>query len=328
MSDRIAVSAIIATDEDFSVCRRTIEYLARQTIRERMEMVVVCPDAASLGADPDLLARFGTSTIVEHRGIMTTGELVTAGIRAAAAPYVMYFEEHNFPPPDTLERALEAMEGTDRAALGFAMEPANPGTVAYAHLFLQFGQVAAPIASGEVDRLGGHHALYRKDTLLSYGAELPELMSNEAVLHENLRKNGTRMYVLGDVAIPHVKFSDIGAFLRAEFISQRLYAEARAEYFDWSLLHRALYVGGAPLIPFLRIGRVYRDVRRTGRGTGFFLRILPAATAAACAGALGEAMGYAVGSAASNRATRLNMELDRYAFLNDMDRAGPRAPRQ
>jgi hypothetical protein len=322
-----AVAAIVATDDDFEVCRRTIEYLTQQTVVDRMEMVVVCPSAQRLNPDMDLLARFASHRIVEVGKTLTTGQVQAAGILSAAAPYVMYFEEHSFPPPETLERALAVLEGTDRAALGFAMVPANPGLVAWAHMYLQFGQVAAPIASGEVDRLGGHHAIYRRDALTGYGSALPDLMSNEAIVHEDLRRRRTRMYVLGDVAIPHVKISDMPSLMKHEFVSQRIYGETRAAFLGWSPLRRAVYLLGAPLIAGVRIGRAYRNVRRTGRGIGFFLRILPALTLAALAGAAGEAIGYVVGAGKSDRSTRLSMELDRYAFVNEFDQAGPKKPR-
>jgi hypothetical protein len=272
-----AVAAIIATDDDFEVCRRTIEYLALQTVVDRMEMVVVCPSASRLNPDMDLLARFGSHRIVEVGQTLTTGQVQSAGILAATSPYVMYFEEHSFPPPETLERALAVLEGTDLAALGFAMLPANPGLVAWAHLYLQFGQVAAPFASGEVDRLGGHHAIYRRDALAGYGPALADLMSNEAILHEDLRRRGTRMYVLGDVAIPHVKISDLASLMTHEFVSQRIYGETRAAFLEWSPLRRAAYVLGAPLIaaPEDRT----RLPQRPANGPGH--RVLPAHPAAA-----------------------------------------------
>ena len=327
MSKDFAVAALIATDDDFEVCRRTLEYLAQQTVVDQMEMTIVCPSIERLNPDLDLLSRFGSHRIVEVAGLLTTGHFLAAGILAATAPYVMYFEEHNFPPPETLERALAVLEGTDRVALGFAIVPANPGPVAWAHLYLQFGQVVAPIASGEVDRLGGHHAIYRRDALIRYGAALPDLMSNEAILHEDLRRRGTQMYVLGDVAIPHVQVSDLSSLVKHDFIVQRIYGETRANFFGWSPLHRAVYVLGTPLIAPLRIARAYRHVRRSGRGIQFFLRILPALTLAALAGAAGEALGYVVGAGKSDRSTRLTMELDRYAFVNDLDQAGPKKPR-
>ena len=328
MREDLAVAAIVGTDGDFQVCRRTIEYLARQTIRDRVELIIVCPSEEGLAPDLDVLSKFGKSTIVEVGTTLSTGQVLAAGVGASAAPYVMYFEEHNFPPPETLEKAMAVMEGTDRIALGFAMTPANPGSVAYAHLYLQFGQVAEPVRSGEVDRLGGHHALYRKDAILGYGDALPDLMSNEAILHEDLRQKRIKMYVLGDVAIPHVKVSGIRSLMQLEFVAQRIYGHTRANFLAWSPFRRATYIVGAPLIPILRMSRVYRDVRRTGRGMGFFLRIAPAVTLAALAGAVGEAMGYAIGTSMKDQSVRLNMELDRYAFVNHIDQVGPRAPRQ
>jgi hypothetical protein len=327
MSDVTLVTAIVATNEDFSVCRRTVEYLARQTIVDSTALIVVCPSREALAPDEDLLSAFASYRIVEVAAASSTGAMLAAGIQSTETTWFMYFEEHHFPPPELLERAIEEMQGTDNVALGFALTSANPGTVADAHLYLQFGDVVAPLRTGPAERLGGHHAFYRTDALRPYGDALADLMANEAVLHEDFGRRGVEMRVLGDVPIPHVQLSDIRSLMRQEYIVQRIYGEARAQHLGWSPLRRATYILGAPLIPFVRMVRIFGNVRRTRRGVGFFLKIVPPAFAAACAGALGEAQGYAFGSSQRDKTERLGMELDRYAFTNEADRAGPRAPR-
>lgn len=205
--------------------------------------------------------------------------------------------------------------------------PANPGLVAWAHLYAQCGQAVAPIRSGPISRLAGHHALYQREMLLRHGQNLESLMANEAVLHEDLRITGTEMYVLGDVAIPQVQISRLRTFIRHEFMSQRIYGAARASVFRWSLARRLLYVAGSPPIPILRVSRSISDIRRTGRGRTLLPQIIPVMLLGTLSGAVGEALGYLMGARSRDVAGRFEIELDRYAFVNRADSSSPKAPR-
>lgn len=327
MNTTTSLAMIVSTDDTFETCRRSTEYLLQQTALEKLEMVVVCPSAGHLNADIGVLERFGAYRIVEVGRSVSTGQMLAAGIRAATSPYVMYIEEHNFPPPETAEKALEVMAGTDRVALGFGMVPANPGLVAWAHLYAQFGRVAAPVTPGPVSSLGGHHAVYLRNMLLEYGEDLEPLMGNEAVLHEDLRLKGTEMYLLGDVVIPHVQISRFSSFLRHEFMSQRIYGDARAAVLHWTTARRLLYAAGAPLVPLLRVLRAIGHIRRSGRGRALLPQVVPVMLAGMTAGAVGEALGYLVGARESDVSGRFEIELDRYAFVNRSDSREPKVPR-
>ena len=222
------LSLIVLTHDTYDVCRRVIGFAARQTARDRIELVLAGPSAARIAADPADMAAFGHHQIVEVGEVVSTGEAIAEAVRAARAPVTCYLEEHDYIADDYAERIIGAMRRFDGPAVGFAMRPHNPGLVSWAHAFLQFGEVVDPVTADEVGELGGHHVAYRRDFLLGYGTFLPEVMTHEGILFEDLRKAGTPLHVAGDIVVEHVQISRLGALMRLEHMSQRIYADGRA----------------------------------------------------------------------------------------------------
>ncbi|MCV3273408.1 hypothetical protein [Roseobacter sinensis] len=320
MTPNPKLSMIVATDDTYATVRRTVSFLLKQTAIADVELIIACCSAEDLNPDMDDLNCFGCHQIVERPGTFASGHFLAAAIAAARAPAVMYLEEHNFPPPRTAEVAIKELVENARPALGFSMEPSNPGIVAWAHLYGQFGTAVAPVISGPVPRFGGHHAAYRKDTLMPYGDDLPDLMNNEAVLHEDMRQRGTPMFITSEVIIPHAQISDFSVLVRQDYLAQRVYAAARMELLNWSIWRRLVYVAGAPLIPIKRGITAAYHIIRTGRATRLLLPTVPVMFAAHTAGAFGEAVGYIFGAGEKVNADRMEIELDRYAFVNATDR--------
>lgn len=325
MSGEPVLSVVSLTDGTFETCRRSITSFLNQTVRDRIEIVLVGTSREEIAPDCDLLDQFHSYRIVELGEVHSTGQGLAAGVFDATAPLVTYLEEHSFMPTDYAETVVREMDEKKLNALGYGMTPANPGTVAWAHIFLQFATAVAPVASGVVDRLGGHHAAYRRDMLVSYGDLLPHLMGNEAVLHEDLRHRGIPMVINGDIVVEHAQISDLWHLMRHEFLSQRAFADARMNVLEWPMWKRLVYTGGSPLIPFLRLGRAAWHIGRSGRWTDVgplgFLTMF----AAGISGAAGEATGYLFGARTDVMRERMAYELNRYAYVNRVDRAN--APR-
>lgn len=320
-ADGPLVSLILVTDDTIQTIRRTLALMRAQTSADRVEMVIVCPSRDRLGLDPAEVEPFGACQVVETGQALSTGHMQAAGVRAATTPAVFYVEEHNFPPANLVDAIIREVLEQDRPVVGFAMAAANPGVVSHAHLYGQFGPAVAPVASGPRTALAGHHTAYRRSILMEYDGCLTEMMSNEAVLHEALRRRGIELYMCADIVIPHVQVSRFFSYARTEFVSQRSYGAVRAGVQNWSWRRKLVYVAGSPLIPFLRVWRSLQDIRRTGRTAELAPRILPVMFAANVCGAVGEVTGYLFGLGARTAAARMAIELDRYAFVTDSDRA-------
>jgi hypothetical protein len=321
MSEFPQLSMCMLTDDTYETCRRSMSYLLQQTAIDQVEMIIVGPYREQIAADEEELSRFHSYQIVEVGDVKSTGHGMAAGFMAARAPYVCYIEEHDFSPPELAEVIIREFNDKQHVALGWAMTPSNPGLVAWANIYGQFAGVVAPLESGPATRLGGHHGAYKRSMLVDYGDRLTDLLSNEAVLHADLHQRGKPMYVTGDVVVRHAQISDFPSLMRHEFIGQRLYAATRVEAMGWSVFRRMLYVVGSPLIPFVRLARSVKHVHRTGRSKELLPQMAFVILSANFAGALGEAIGYLIGAGEKTYLERMEIELDRYAFVNERDRS-------
>jgi hypothetical protein len=313
-----ALSVVMVTPRRYDTCRKTISYLRAQTTREQLEIVIVAPTSQQLGMDASELDNFHSYRVVELGIITSNGHAIAAGIHAARSPIVVYGEEHSYPEPAWAERII-ARHREPHAAVGYAMGNANPATLTgWAHLYGQFGPVVEPVVPGIATYLAGHHTSYKRTVLLEYGPDLAQMMDNECALHIDLRAQGHTLY-LEDVVSNHVNLSQWRAYFQLDYWGQRGFAAARAKAGNWSLGRRLLFVAGAPLIPFVRLSRIIRDLKRTGRmgklAPQIFFVIFPALVC----GALGEAQGYLVGDAPETYADKLKIELDRYSYITEAD---------
>jgi len=309
------LSVVMLLPDGYESRRRAISYVAKQTQREQIELVLVAPANVDVQPDQKQLESFGSHQLLKLAEFTNPGQGFAAGIRAARAPVAAYVEEHSFPEPNWAHALLLAHEGP-YAAVGCAMGNANPGTVcSWANLFEEFGPVVAPAASGVASYLGGHHTSYKREVLLAYGDDLPNLLDNEMALHIDLRGRGHQLYLAGDAVSNHVNISQPWAYWRQAFLGQRSFAATRAASQNWSLGRRAIYILASPIIPVVRLWRILKEMRRARRAAQLLPRALLFLIPGLTCGMLGEAIGYLVGDSPSNIRVKAEAELDRTRFL-------------
>ncbi|HEV2765363.1 MAG TPA: glycosyltransferase [Pyrinomonadaceae bacterium] len=295
------LSVVIVTPDDFRTIRRTMRHLRAQTLRERMEVVVVAPSRASLGAAEGELEGFRRCVVVEVGEVSVVAEARAAGARAAGGEFVAFAEDHCFPSPEWAASLAEAHRA-GWAAVGPAMHNANPRTmISWAGLMLHFGCCVEPAATGEAETLPWHNTSYRRDLLLAYGERLGSVLVVEGVLFDDLKARGHRLYFKPSAAAYHVNISRLSSWVIHAFWGGRLFGATRAREKRWPAWRRLLHVGGAPLVPLLRLRRALRQIERKGLTRRLVPRIIPAMLAGLIPHALGEAAGYALGLGSAAR---------------------------
>ena len=291
-----ALSVILATPGDFGALRRTLSHLAAQTARDALELVIVATSRDALRPDTEVLAVFPRHSIVEIGEFVSLGAANAAGVRAATAPLVVLAEDHCFPDPEWAQHLIRAHEGP-WAAVGPAVRNANPATaVSWADLFVGYGPWLEPVERRDMPFLPGHNSSYKRALLLEYGDRLEGLLTVETVLHWELRANGHRLLLEPAARVAHTNFSLWSSWLPVLWLNGRAFAAERRN--GMSIAARALYVAGAPLIPFVRLARVATNVRSPSLRRQF-VRSFPAALLGLGVDALGQMIGYAFGAGAS-----------------------------
>lgn len=292
------LSVVLITPDSFETIRRTTEYLTRQSVAGRIELVIIAPAAARIDVDNALVAPLADVQVVRVASVTPTGPARAAAIRSARAPIIAFGEEHCFPAPGWAEALLDAHRG-DHAAVGPAMHNANPDTiVSWADFLVAYGPWAAPVDRAEMDYLPGHNSSYKRSRLIEYAGALDTLMEAETVLMWDLRSKGHRLLLEPAAKAAHTNFALWRSWVAVMYFNGRAFADTRSA--TWSLGRKLVFTAASPLIPIVRLARTLGHARRLRRGPWFLARLVPTLCVGLAFDAAGQMLGYALGAGAAH----------------------------
>ncbi len=312
---KIALSVVMVTPDSFETLRTTSTALRRQTVCDRLEVVVVGPSSVRVDLDEEALSDFASWQFVEVAKTDSSSEMRAAGIQAASAPVVALTEDHCFPARGWAE-ALIARHAEPWAGVGALFSNANPGsTVSWANFVIEYGDWIDPGKGGEIHHIGGHNSSYKRDLLLAYGDRLPDILEAESAMQWDLARQGQRFYLEPRARMIHLNFARFRPSIQLRFCGGRLFAANRAR--QWSLGKRLFFTLASPLIPLIRTSRCVRTLIDSGR-SDLLPRVLPTMMLLLTFDGLGEMMGYASGSGNSMQ-WLTGIEFHRQRFLKKPD---------
>lgn len=311
------MSVVIVTPDDYKTVRKTIKHLRAQTIKEKLEIMIVAPSLSNLDLNESELKEFLCFDVVEFGPIKSSAKARAAGIRRASAPVIAFVEDHSFPDPRWAEVLVKTHQ-QPWTAVGPALCNANPeSTTSWANLIIEYGPWLDPTEARIVDHLPGHNSTYKRLHLLDYGPELEGMLEAESILHWNLRAKGYQLYLEPAAKTSHLNFSLAFSSIKLRFYSGRLFASTRSQH--WPSLRRFFYFAGSPLIPLIRLLRILRELRQPRRPQKLLPRILPSLVIGLVSDGIGETVGYALGM--GNVVEKLSdLEFHRERHLNRRDR--------
>ena len=315
-----ALSVLLVTDA-YETIRRTVDHLRAQTVRDRIELVVIAPVGAELKLDESSLQDLGGYQVVRVPEIRSLSSARAPGVLAARAPVVAIGESHCYPGEGWAAALLDAHEGP-WAAVGPQIRNANPATrLSWVNLLLDYGPWLGPTEGGELDNLPGNNSSYKKAVLTGLGDQLADMLEVETLMHVDLRRRGHRLFQEPRAIVYHLNVSRTSAWLSERFQTGRRFGGSRGHL--WPRWRRGAYAAAWPLVPFVRFVRLTRDRRRTGTGEAAFGRGLPVLGLALVVSAFGECVGYLFGLGQSTYAlSMIELHKDRYVSASDREFVG------
>jgi hypothetical protein len=294
--------SVVVVGDGARTLRPVLRALGAQTIRDRMELVVVAPGAAHDELRRELPEELAAVRFVDRGTEDGIGPARAAGLRAASAPLVALSETHAFAPPGWAATLVGA-QPRECVALAPVVENGNPATaLSWANLLIDYGPfLHRPGRDGcePTDFLPWHNTCFRREAIAGYGDRLDRMLEFETELHDDLRRRGGGLAVQRGIALSHVNVSSRRSWLPERWHAGRVFAAGRAR--RWTRARRLAYALAFPAFPLLRLWRVVGHARAAGRAG-----VLPRALAPAAVGlvvqAAGEAAGYLAGSGGSLRA--------------------------
>ncbi|MGQ0657622.1 MAG: glycosyltransferase [Chromatiales bacterium] len=294
------MSVVLATPGSSETIAATIYHLRRQSVADRLELVIVARSAEALALDEKVVSGFWGYQVVSVGPFLSIGHANAAGVRAARSEVVALAEDHCFPDPGWAAALIERHTRDEVAAVGPVIRNANPGTlVSWCDFVIGYGPWIEPAPDGEQPFLPGHNSSYKKTALMEFGAQLDDLLEAETVLHVKMRERGYRLVIEPRAKTAHVNFAKLSSWLPVQFHCGRVFAANRAQ--DWGWAKRALYVVASPLIPGIRLARSIRHMRRPQQSHPSLLRLTLLLGIGLAADGLGQLVGYLAGAGSSLR---------------------------
>ncbi|MBI2470086.1 MAG: hypothetical protein HYV59_02415 [Planctomycetes bacterium] len=311
------MSVILITPDNIDTIYTTIQALKRQTARDRLELVIICPLNKDLRLANSDVEGFAGYQILEMGEITSTAVAREAGIHTAKAPVIVFPEDHCFPASTWAEELIKRHR-EPWTGVGPVVCNANPATaVSWANFLLEYGEWIAFKSSGTIHHIPGHNGSYKRDALLEYGERLADMLEASSPMQWEMANRGHSFYIEANAKAYHLNFSKIFDSLLHRFYAGRLFAYRRSQ--DWSMCKRLLYFVGYPLIPLVRLVRILRTVCQIKKKC-LIPKMLPILIILLIFDGVGEMMGYITGKA--GRAVRVisDREFHHERFLVDEDR--------
>ena len=313
-----ALSFVLLSRAGWSPVARTLEYLADQTVADRIELVLVAMGDSVTDDPPPTVERLAGYRVVAASSGVSIAEARAVGARHATAPVIAFGEDHAFPLPDWAEITL-ARHAEPWAVVGPVVRNANPATVtSWADFVLAYGTFTEGITGGEVPSAPGHNSTYKRAALDRPDDELVAGLAAEWLFHGRLRDEGERIYVDPRAVIRHVNFALPRPFAAVTFRAARAGAATRAD--GWSLPRRLAYSVGCAVLPFLRMARALRALPESQRRQ-VPRAALPVLFAGLMCDAAGQAVGFLDPSPDPANIAAVDLELERLRFVPAADAA-------
>jgi glycosyltransferase involved in cell wall biosynthesis len=311
-----ALSVILVTPGSYRIIERTVAALGQQTVREQIELVIVCPAEDRLELAAAYVDCFCSVRVVERNPLRTLAAARTAGIQAAAAPIVALGEDHAFPEPGWAEALIQAHRSGCTAA-GPEFLNANPSLMSWISLVMDYGRWIRPLSIGPTDDVPGHNSAWKRSVLLDYGTDLERMIQAPTLMHWDLRAKGHQLHSEPAAKVRHVNISQPMSFLRDHFHGARVFAGARSR--SWTWIRRLVYSAAAPLFMVRKVRAWRGHIRRIGLEKELFPKAWPILLISALLSSLGEMLGHIFGIGRAEERV-FQYDANRQPFLSARER--------
>lgn len=293
------MSVILITPDSYNSIRNTIRALQRQTIKDRLEIVIVGPFQKTMKIVKSDFMGFAGYQIIEIGPFTSTAASRAAGVKAAKSSVIAFTEEHCFLAPHWAE-FLVNKHRENWTGVGPVFRNANPdNAVSWANFLIEYGTFADPIIKEQLGHIPGHNSSYNRNALMEYGSDLPYVLEAESPMQWDMMTRGHTFCIEPNVKTYHLNFSKFFVSLSLRFHGGRLFASHRSRH--WSLYRRFAYLIASPLIPWIRLLRIIRIIILKQQQGIMLIKALPILIIFLLYDGLGEMFGYIAGSGNANR---------------------------
>lgn len=288
------LSVILQVGGERERARNCLASLLGQNIVDRMEIILL---DYGLETHPPLTASDHPAVkLIQRPSYEPIGKSRALAVREASAPIVAFIEDHCL-AFDGWAQAIVLRHHDGWKAIGPEMHTGNPGVgISDAIALMNYAKWLPPARAGIMDLLVGHNTAYDREILESFGEHLDDLLRCDPLLQWKIQERGFDLYLDPHMKVAHINETEMRTIMSGYFYWNRMFAPTRAAEFSWPVIKRLLWVVLFPLIPLVRIAKLFLYlVRDRPQLLGRYLNSLPVQIVAQYAAAIGQAIGLVRG---------------------------------
>lgn len=288
-----SLSIVVASKNTQATIRQCLDALVKQAPSDTVEIVVV--DASTDGS-AEIARQFKQVKVIQEDSARLVPELWKKGIESTDGQSVA-FTTANFIPAENWVAELLALLQSDHAAVGGVFEKLAPDKLSqWAVYFLRYSAYQPSVSSGPAAQLAADNAVYRRWVFEKYAGLLADGFWEHEV-NRRLKLDGHSLFLTSSLKVSMGFFSPPAEFFRQRFLHGRSFGAERAALAPAT--RRIFYILASPLIPFVLLARVTRNVFKYSAHLVNFFLCLPWLLFYIMGWALGELSGYVIGTSAA-----------------------------
>ncbi|MDH3411706.1 MAG: glycosyltransferase, partial [Gammaproteobacteria bacterium] len=254
------------------------------------EIIVACDPRL-----PDIDAirqKFPEERIVINFGQRTPLELASRAVRECRGELILLTKDHCVPSPDWV-RAMVDAQCKGRAVVGGRVEIGpEASTTEWAYFFIDFFRYAEPAAAGAATSLTVCNVAYKRAELDAV-SDLWKETFVETAINDALCARFGILWLTPASEVTMYRHITLRDAIHECYTYGRLFGYSRLS--RWSLPWRLVYALGAPVLPFLLLGRMVRVVSGSRRNQRTFIRSFAPLALMVMARCWGEWLAYLTG---------------------------------
>lgn len=284
------LSVIVASQNSGATIERCLASLEGQNQAGAAEIIVV--ENSGDGVADFLEKRFPSVRVIKVGEPRLIPQLWAIGAKGACGSVIAFTTGQFVPAPEWLAENLRHHR-SDYAAVGGTIENAEPASpTQWAVYFCRYSKFMLPFSPHVVRQVPGDNASYKRWVLEEY-ADLIKAGFWETVVNDQLSKEGHSLLMTPTIRVDHVSSFGMWAFCRQRLVhGHKFGSERRASA---SSTRRLLFVASSPLVPFIFLGKIVKEVFQKKRHRREFFVSLPVLSLFVLCWSLGESWGYLLG---------------------------------
>ena len=251
------------------------------------EIIVV--DNSQDGTDQIIENSFANVRLIAAPKTSLVPQLWSQGAKHASGQVIAFTTAHFIPDKHWISETIRHHQA-GHAAVGGAVENTKSASLTqWAIFFCRYTKYMLPFSPHEAKQVPGDNASYKRWVLEEY-SDLIETGFWENNVNNQLHKDGHTMLMTPAIRVDQGRSYGTWAFCIQRFVHGRIFGAERIE--AASPLRRLVYIASSPLIPFVFLAKITREIFEKRRHWRAFLVSFPVLTLFILSWSLGEFFGY------------------------------------